>query len=100
VAFVPVARLTLTVSPGARQSAIVGRHGDGWKVRVCAPPERGRANDALLTLLAEALSVPRTGLRLAHGQSSRHKAVRVEGLDGEEASRRLDAAAVEPRSAS
>jgi hypothetical protein len=96
---VAVARLTLTVSPGARQSAIVGRHGDGWKVRVSAPPERGRANNALLTLLAEALSVPRSGVRLVHGESSRHKTVDVEGLDDKEASRRLDAAAVGPRSA-
>jgi uncharacterized protein (TIGR00251 family) len=96
---VAVARLRLTVSPGARQSTIVGRHGDGWKVRVSAPPERGRANDALLTLLAEALGVPRGDVRLAHGESSRHKTVDVEGLDDEEASRRL-AAAVGPRSAS
>jgi uncharacterized protein len=96
---VAVARLTLTVSPGARQSTIVGRHGDGWKVRVSAPPERGRANGTLLTLLAEALGVPRGDVRLAHGESSRHKTVDVEGLDDEEASRRL-AAAVGPRSAS
>jgi hypothetical protein len=96
---VAVARLTLTVSPGARQSTIVGRHGVVWKVRVSAPPERGRANDALLTLLAEALGVPRGDVRLAHGESSRHKTVDVEGLDDEEASRRL-AAAVGPRSAS
>ena len=38
---------------------MVGRHGDGWKVRVAEAPERGRANDAVLALLARTLGVPR-----------------------------------------
>jgi len=45
--------LCLRVSPGARSNAIVGKHGKGWKVRVTAAPEDGKANDAVLRLLAE-----------------------------------------------
>ena len=52
-------RITVRVSPGARRTEVVGRHGDGWRVRVAAPPERGRANEALLEHLAELLGVPR-----------------------------------------
>ncbi|HYY33693.1 MAG TPA: DUF167 domain-containing protein [Gaiellaceae bacterium] len=85
--------MTLTVSPGARRSAIVGRHGDGWKVSVTAPPERGRANEGVLELVADALGVPRRRVRLLKGESSRRKTVEVDGLDDEEAARRLDAAA-------
>ena len=51
-------RVRLRVSPGA-DTELAGRHGDGWKVRVAAPPERGRANDAVLDLLAERLGLPR-----------------------------------------
>ncbi|MGH3056063.1 MAG: DUF167 domain-containing protein, partial [Gaiellaceae bacterium] len=41
-------RLRLRVSPGAGRTALVGRHGDAWKVRVTEAPERGRANEAVL----------------------------------------------------
>jgi uncharacterized protein (TIGR00251 family) len=83
-------RLTMTVSPGAKRSAIVGAHGDGWRVRIAAPPERGRANDALVELLSAALGAP---VRLVGGHTSRRKVVEVDGLTEEEAGRRLDAAA-------
>ena len=40
-------RITVTVSPGASRTELVGRHGDGWRARVAAAPERGKANEAL-----------------------------------------------------
>jgi uncharacterized protein len=86
-------RLSVTVSAGASRREIVGRHGDGWKATVTAPAERGRANEALLDLLAEALSVPNHDLTVVGGHTSRHKVVEVAGLDEEEVSRRLEAAA-------
>jgi uncharacterized protein (TIGR00251 family) len=85
-----VARITVTVSPGASRTELVGRHGDGWKVRIAAPPERNRANAALLTLLAAALNLPRDRLRVVAGQTSRRKVVEVEGLDHAEVTRRLE----------
>jgi uncharacterized protein len=83
-------RITVTVSPGASQSRIVGRHGDGWKARVAAPPERGRANEALVDLLADALDLPRSQLAVVAGLSARRKVVEVAGLDLDEIARRLD----------
>ena len=56
----PSTRLRLRVSPGAGRDEVVGRYGDGWKVRVGAPPERGRANDAVLRLIAKRLGVPQS----------------------------------------
>jgi hypothetical protein len=87
-----VARIELTVSPGAARSELVGRHGDGWRARVAAPPERGRANRALVELLADALGVPRGRLTVVAGQTARRKVVEVEGLDAAEIDRRLEAA--------
>ena len=82
-------RLRLRVSPGARRNEIVGRHGAGWKVRVSAPPEQGRANGAVLRLLAERLQVPLRRLAVVSGHSSRDKVVELEGLGPDEAERRL-----------
>jgi uncharacterized protein (TIGR00251 family) len=85
----PTTRLRLRVSPGAGRAEIVGRHGEAWKVRVTAPPERGRANRAVVRLLAERLRVPPSGLEVVSGLSSRDKVVELRGLDATEAERRL-----------
>jgi uncharacterized protein (TIGR00251 family) len=86
-------RLLLSVTPGASRDELVGRHGEGWKVRVTAAPERGRANDAVMALLAGALRIDRGSIRLVAGHAARQKVVEIDGLDEEEAGRRLDAAA-------
>jgi uncharacterized protein YggU (UPF0235/DUF167 family) len=86
------ARVRLRVVPGARQTGIVGRHGEGWKVRIQASPERGAANDALVSLLAGALGVRTTAVRLVAGHGARDKIVELTGLDPEDVERRLTAA--------
>ncbi len=88
--------LRLRVVPGARRPGVVGRHGDAWKLRVSAPAEAGRANDAVLALLAETLNVSRRDLELTSGQSSRDKVVALDGLSSEAAETRLAAAAGAP----
>jgi uncharacterized protein len=84
-----VTRISVTVSPGAARTELVGRHGDGWKARVAAPPERGRANDALVELLANTLDVPRSSVRVGSGLTAKTKVVEVDGLTAREAERRL-----------
>jgi len=87
-----VVRLAFRVSPGAARSAIVGRHGAGWKARVAAAPEGGRANAELIRLLASVLDVPERSVTIAAGRHSREKTVTVDGIDASEAERRLAAA--------
>jgi len=73
------------VSPGARRTEIAGRHGDGWKVRVAAPPEDGRANEAVLRLLAERLGLPRRSVTIVSGHTAREKVVELDGISQERA---------------
>ena len=90
-------RLRLRVAPGAMRAGIVGRHGDAWKVRVAAPAEGGRANDAVVRLLAETFAVPRTAVTLVSGHGSRDKIVERAGIDPEDIDRRLSFAARKER---
>ncbi|MGH3065991.1 MAG: DUF167 domain-containing protein [Gaiellaceae bacterium] len=89
--------LRLRVVPSARRPGIVGRHGDAWKVRVSAPPEAGKANDAVLDLLARTLDLPRRDIELAGGKTSRDKVVVFQGLTSQAAESMLDAAAERDR---
>lgn len=87
------ARLTVRVQPGARRDALLGRLESGeWKLAVASPPEDGRANDAVVVLLAGLLGVKRRQVSVARGHSSRAKQVEVEGMSADEAERRLVAA--------
>jgi RNA polymerase-binding transcription factor DksA len=83
-------RLRARVSARARRSDVVGRLGDAWKLSVHAPPERGRANDEVVRLLADRLGVARAHVRVVAGHTTRDKLVEVDGLELHEIERRLD----------
>jgi uncharacterized protein (TIGR00251 family) len=89
------ARLSLRVSPGARKSAVVGRYGERWKIRVAAPAESGRANEALIEFLGKTFGVARSQLRVVSGAAARDKIVEVKGIDAEESERLLSLSAGE-----
>ncbi len=91
-------RVRLRVSPGAKGAHVVGRHGEAWKVRVAAPAEGGRANEAVVRLLAETLSLPREAVTLVSGHGARDKIVQLTGLDPTQIERRLSSAAGKERS--
>ncbi|MGH7740485.1 MAG: DUF167 domain-containing protein [Candidatus Eiseniibacteriota bacterium] len=86
-------RVNVRVQPGARRNVIRGWLESGeLRVAVSAPPEGGRANQAVVELLAEALALKSRAVSLTRGASSRSKSFEVEGLDESEARRRIDAA--------
>lgn len=88
----PSTRLRLRVTPGARRSEVVGRHGEAWKLRVTAAPERGRANEAVQKLLADTLGVARGDVEVIVGHTAQDKVVALAGIGQAEAERLLDAA--------
>ncbi len=85
-------RLALRVSPGSRTSGVVGRYGNGWKVRVAAPPQGGRANDAVVKLLAATLGVSPRTISVISGHGGRDKLVELSSIEPGETERRLSAA--------
>ena len=83
--------LEVHAQPGAARTEIKGLHGEAFKVRVGAPAVGGKANEALLAFLAEALQVPRRRCVLVSGQASRRKRVRIEAPDRARSERLLQA---------
>jgi uncharacterized protein (TIGR00251 family) len=74
-----VVLLALKVVPGASRSRVVGRLGDRWKVAVCAAAERGAANEEVVRVLAEALRVRPSAVRVVSGRTTPKKTVAVTG---------------------
>ena len=72
-------RLSIHVQPRARQSALVGLHGDAVKIALNVPPVEGRANEALRRFLADLFHLPFSHIAITSGLSSRHKTVLLEG---------------------
>jgi uncharacterized protein (TIGR00251 family) len=86
-------RIALRVSPGGSDARVVGRHGDAWKIRVAAPPEAGKANAAVVRLLANVLALPQRDVTVISGHGARDKIVALDGIDTGETERRLLSAA-------
>jgi uncharacterized protein (TIGR00251 family) len=87
----PVGRgalLSVKVVPGASRDRVAGRHGDGLRVQVSAPPERGRATAAAVAVVAAALGVDPRLVEVVSGHASPRKVFRVVGAT-EEALRRF-----------
>ncbi len=85
-------QINIKAQPGARRDEIAGWRGEALLVRVTAPPEGGKANEAVVETLAGALAIAKSRITILRGASSRQKVVQVDGLDATEARRRLDAA--------
>jgi hypothetical protein len=80
----------VVVSPGSSQSKVRGVHGAALKVAVRAPPEKGRANEEVVAVLAEFFELPPRNIAVVSGETSRQKRVRVLGLDAQAVAAKLD----------
>lgn len=81
--------LRVRVVPGAAATELRGVHGGRLKIAVTAPAERGRANEALLAVLARMFGVRTDGLRIERGHGTRDKVVAFSGVTEAELSGRL-----------
>ena len=82
-------RIRIKLAPKSSDDTIIGWMGNTLKVRVSAPPQRGKANKALLVLLCDALGLPARCVRLVQGAASPNKVVEIQGLDENDIRMRL-----------
>ena len=73
-------RFRVKVQARARREEIAGVHGGALRVRVTAPPLEGRANRAVVELLAERLHLPQSSVKITSGERSPQKTIEVAGL--------------------
>ncbi len=81
--------LTIRVVPRASKDEVAGVLGDALKIRLCAPPVEGKANEALARFLAKTLNVPPRCVEILHGETGRTKHVLVQGIRAAVAQERL-----------
>lgn len=74
-------RLAVHVTPRAARDEIAGWRGDELVVKVTAPPEGGKANEAVCRTIAAALHLPKSAVRVVRGGSARHKSVEVDASE-------------------
>ena len=81
--------LEFKVVPRASCTEIADAEGNIIRIRIAAPPEKGKANKELLRFLAKRLGAPKTNIEILSGKNSRRKRVVVEGLSEEMACQAL-----------
>ena len=74
-------RILVKAIPKASRDRVVGWVGERLKVAVTAAPERGKANAAVIEVLAAALELPTSRLRIVAGESSPLKTVEIDASD-------------------
>lgn len=74
---------TVKVVPGSSRTAFCGMHDGMLKIKVAAPPEKGKANKTLIDYLADVLAVKKKAVTIISGQTSPIKQIAVEGIDND-----------------
>ena len=82
-------RLRIKVVPASSRDCIAGWLGEALKIRVRAPAERGKANAAVVEIVAKALGLPKECARIVTGKASARKVIEISGLSESEIHRRL-----------
>src|SRR6185295_9448396 len=81
--------LSIKLQPRASANEIGEALGNELRVKVTAPPVDSAANEALVRFLAEKLDCPRNRVELVHGQTSRHKVIKLHGMMAEDVANKL-----------
>jgi len=80
----PQTTLDIRVLPRSSRNEIVGKQDDVYRVKLTSPAIEGKANKALITLLAKRLGLPKAKIQIVSGERSRTKRIRIQGLAPDE----------------
>jgi uncharacterized protein (TIGR00251 family) len=83
--------LPIRAQPGARKAGVLGEHGGALKVGVTAPPQDGRANEAIVELIRELLGLKRSQVELVAGLKDRNKKLLIRGVTRETLTAKVNA---------
>jgi uncharacterized protein (TIGR00251 family) len=82
--------LSVRIHPGARKNAVTGIHDEALKISLTTPPVDGRANEALVAFLGDALRIPKARITIVVGALNRSKTLRITGKSAAEVRAALD----------
>ena len=83
------AKIAVRVYPNAARNEVVGFKGGVLRVRVSAPPVKGKANEELIAFLSKVLGVSKSRIGITTGHTARNKVIAIDGLSQEDLMRRL-----------
>ena len=70
----------IKVQPNSKENAIVGKYGKRLKISVTSPPEKGKANKAVIKLMATVLGIKTSQINIVSGQTTREKKIHIIGM--------------------
>ena len=76
--------IRVRAAPGAKENGVRGEHGGALKVSVTQPPDKGKANEAIVAVLAKAIGVKRSQIEMLSGAASREKRFLIRGARREQ----------------
>jgi uncharacterized protein len=79
-----VSKLSIKAVPGSRKNEITGFSNDVWRIKIAAPPDKGKANKELIEFLSEILDLRKEDISIFKGLTSHNKIISVLGLNQQE----------------
>ncbi len=83
-------RISIKVQPNAGRNEVVGLANGVWKIKIGAPPDKGKANKELIEFLSEVLGLRKDSILIIKGETSHNKIIGIEGLMESEVTKHLE----------
>ena len=82
-------KISIKVQPNAGKNQVIGLTNDTWRIKIAAPPDKGKANKQLVEYLSEILEIKKDHVTVVQGYTSHNKLVCIDGLTRPEINERL-----------